>query len=216
MSLLTDKQIRDLCVGKEEPMIYPFLEKSEKFVGKQKVPSFGISSYGYDIRFGKNYTFFKKVEEGQTIHFKKDGRMQQVYIPPLKYSEEIFIDPTNFNEDLVQRIEGAEQILIPPGTFFLSHTDEFFIMPRNITANAVGKSTWARTGLSIFVTPLEPGWRGYLTLEHKNENHLPILVTSGAGAGQLQFHVSNSEPTVSYADRGGKYQNQAKIPVLPR
>jgi dCTP deaminase len=165
----------------DHDMIRPFVENQVR----EGVISFGLSSYGYDIRVSDHFKVFTNV-----------------HMP--------IIDPKNFDPNCFVDIEG-DVCIIPPNSFALAQTVERFIIPRNVLCICVGKSTYARTGLVVNVTPLEPEWEGFLTLEISNTTPLPAKIYANEGIAQLLFFESDEECETSYADRKGKYQNQAGV-----
>lgn len=184
MSVLCDTQIREL-IG-----IEPF-EKNVKRAGKI---SYGVSSYGYDLRVGSVFKIFTNV------------------------NSEI-VDPKHFTDRLFVTIdctdEGRDYVLIPPNSFALCETVETVSMPRNCLAICVGKSTYARCGIIVNVTPIEPEWCGKITLEISNTTPLPAKIYANEGIAQLVFLKADQLCEVSYADKAGKYQNQAGL-TLPK
>lgn len=182
--ILADWQIRELAIQHE--VITPFSES----VSGDGVISYGLTSYGYDARLG--YVF--KVCEG--LNTKND--LNQV-INPKGIDNELFGDFYNgLNEPLA----------IPPNSFALAETVEYFQIPRSVVCVCLGKSTYARCGIIVNVTPLEPGWCGKVTVEISNSTPRPVLVYPGEGIMQIQFHLAGSECELSYADKKGKYQFQ--------
>ncbi len=151
--------------------------------------SYGLSSYGYDIRVSSEFKVFTNVHNS-------------------------IVDPKNFDDRSFVDIEGSECI-IPPNSFALASTEEHFRIPRNVLVICVGKSTYARCGLIVNVTPLEPTWEGYLTLEISNTTPLPAKVYGGEGIAQLLFFEGDEEPETAYADRQGKYMEQTGV-TLPK
>jgi dCTP deaminase len=151
--------------------------------------SYGLSSYGYDIRVSSEFKVFTNVHNS-------------------------IVDPKNFDDRSFVDIEGSECI-IPPNSFALARTEEHFRIPRNVLVICVGKSTYARCGLIVNVTPLEPTWEGYLTLEISNTTPLPAKVYGGEGIAQLLFFEGDEEPETAYADRQGKYMEQTGV-TLPK
>lgn len=183
-----------------KPMISPYSEVSVKVSedGK-KIPSWGSSSYGYDIRIGRNFKLFRKPLNEQTN------------IP--------VIDICDFSiteHEIITTYEDVDFIEIPPHGFALGHSLEHINMPRDITSICMGKSTIARSGLHMCITPLEANWSGYITIELENMTDYPIRVHSGIGISQLLFLKSDSQCNISYSDRGGKYQNQECKPITPK
>ena len=168
-------------------MISPFIN------GSRGKPSAGLSSYGYDFRLsGNDIRIFKPT----------DGTI---------------VDPLNFDPKLLETITATSYFILPPHSFALGVTVERFKIPRNILTLAVGKSTYARCGLILNVTPFEPEWEGYATIELSNTTPSPIKVyVENAGIGQLIFFECPNECSVSYADKKGKYNNQPSRVILPK
>jgi len=183
MSIKSDKWITRMC--KEHGMIEPFEEKQ---VRKGQI-SYGVSSYGYDIRVGTEYKIFTNVNS-------------------------TLVDPKQFDNRNFVTI-NADHCIIPPNSFALAATVEKFKIPRNVLAICVGKSTYARCGLIVNVTPLEPEWEGILTLEISNTTQLPAKVYSNEGIAQLLFLESDEECATSYKDKSGKYMHQPGL-TLPK
>jgi dCTP deaminase len=183
MSIKADKWIRRMC--EEHRMIEPF----EAGQVRDGVVSYGLSSYGYDIRVSKEFKVFTNV--------------YNAIVDPKRFDAKSFVDFT------------ADECIIPPNSFALARTEEYFRIPRNVLAVCLGKSTYARCGLVVNVTPLEPTWEGYLTLEISNTTPLPAKVYGGEGIAQLLFFEGDEEPEVAYADRKGKYMMQQGV-TLPR
>lgn len=176
-------------------LIAPFIAESKKTVlldGKElTLPSYGLSSYGYDIRLGRNFMFAT--------------------------ASSIMIDPANYYpEDFFVELNDYNFVDLPPQTFALGVSMECVNMPSNMMATCMAKSSVARYGLDASVTPIEPGFKGFITLElfNKTQNHIRLY--AGQGIMQLIFHESDERCEVSYADRGGKYQNQPAFPVPAR
>lgn len=180
-----------------KPMIAPFeptlvRKRQEKttIMGEwetNEIPliSYGLSSFGYDIRTSRHFEIFTNINSA-------------------------IVDPKNFDPKCLVSVE-ADYILIPPNSFALARTVETFCIPRNVLAICLGKSTYARCGIIVNVTPLEPEWTGQLVLEFSNTTNLPAKIYANEGVAQLLFLESNEECEVSYADRGGKYQNQTGV-----
>ena len=179
MAILSDKTIRKLA--QEQGMIEPF-EASQVRDGRI---SYGLSSFGYDIRVGDEYKVFTDVHS--------------VVVDPKQFDPRSFVD-----------IKG-EYCIIPPHSFALAATMEYFRIPRDILVVCVGKSTYARCGIIVNVTPLEPEWCGYLTLEISNTTPLPAKIYSREGLAQLLFFQGDQTPEVTYASRKGKYQDQRGV-----
>ncbi len=187
MGVLCDTQIRDLI------SIEPFAT-AEKRPG---TVSYGVSSYGYDVRVG---TLFK------------------VFTPVPLHGGVSLVDPKQFGDDFMVRVDteeqGTDHVVIPPNSFCLCETVETFAIPRDILVICVGKSTYARCGLIVNVTPLEPEWRGKVTLEISNTTPLPAKVYANEGVAQLIFLKVDQVCEQSYADKAGKYQDQTGL-TLP-
>jgi dCTP deaminase len=187
MSILCDTQIR------ESVRIEPFADN----VKRPGTVSFGVSSYGYDVRVGTKFKVFTNATSGGTA----------------------IVDPKAFTNDLFITIDTAEtgrdHIIIPPNSFALAETVETIDVPRDVLAICVGKSTYARCGIIVNVTPLEPEWRGKVTIEISNTTPLPAKIYANEGIAQMIFLKAQTACAVSYADKGGKYQDQAGL-TLPR
>ncbi len=151
--------------------------------------SYGLSSFGYDIRVAPEFKVFTNVHN--------------VVVDPKGFDDRSFVDV------------NAEACIIPPNSFALARTVEYFRMPRDVLAICLGKSTYARCGIVVNVTPLEPSWEGYLTLEISNTTPLPAKIYANEGIAQLLFLQGNESPEVAYADRSGKYMKQTGV-TLPR
>ena len=183
MGLKPDHWIRKLAL--EQGMIEPFADRQVR----DGVISFGISSYGYDIRVADEFKIFTNV-----------------------YSA--VVDPKNFNPNSMVDFKG-EICVIPPNSFALARTVEYFRIPRNVLTVCLGKSTYARCGIIVNVTPFEPEWEGYVTLEISNTTPLPARIYANEGIAQVLFFQADEVCDVSYADKKGKYQKQEAI-VLPK
>ena len=171
--------------AKKCKMIEPF----EESLQKEGVLSYGLSSYGYDARVSNKFKIFTNVDSAT-------------------------VDPKNFmNESFVDR--KSESCIIPPNSFVLAQTVEYFRIPRNVLTICLGKSTYARCGIIVNVTPLEPEWEGHVTLEFSNTTNLPAKIYAGEGVAQMLFFESDEECKISYKDRGGKYQGQTGV-TLPK
>lgn len=166
-------------------MIEPFEEKQVR----EGVISYGLSSYGYDVRVTDEFKIFTNV--------------RSAVVDPKHFVPESFVD-----------FKG-EVCIIPPNSFVLARTLEYFRIPRNVLTVCLGKSTYARCGLIVNVTPFEPGWEGYVTLEISNTTPLPAKIYAFEGISQVLFFEGDEPCDISYADRKGKYQSQQGI-VLPR
>jgi dCTP deaminase len=183
MSVKSDRWIRKMV--KEHDMINPFAESQVR----EGVISYGLSSYGYDLRVADEFKIFTNVTS--TI-----------------------VDPKHFDARSFVEFHGAV-CTIPPNSFALARSVEYFKIPRNVLTVCVGKSTYARCGIIVNVTPLEPEWEGFVTLEISNTTPLPARVYSSEGLCQIVFFESDEICEVSYKDKKGKYQAQKGI-VLPK
>jgi dCTP deaminase len=181
--LKSDKWIKEMCI--KHKMITPFVEN---LVTKNTV-SYGLSSYGYDIRVSDEYKIFTDV--------------YNTIVDPKDFSEKAFIDIK------------APYCIIPPNSFALARSVEYFRIPRNVMGLCIGKSTYARCGIVVNITPLEPEWEGHLTIEISNTTPLPAKIYSNEGIAQLIFLESDEICRISYKDRKGKYQAQKGV-TLPR
>ncbi len=183
MAILSDRWIRQMA--EEHGMIEPF----ESGQVREGVISYGLSSYGYDIRVAPEFKVFTNVHN--------------VVVDPKEFDDRSFVDV------------DTDECIIPPNSFALARTVEYFRVPRDVLVICLGKSTYARCGIIVNVTPLEPTWEGYLTLEISNTTPLPAKIYANEGISQLLFFRGNEPPEVAYADRKGKYQNQIGV-TLPR
>jgi len=183
MSIKADRWIKKMAL--EQDMISPFEEKQVR----QGVISYGLSSYGYDVRIADEFKIFTNVFGA-------------------------IVDPKNFDPKSFVDFKG-EVCLIPPNSFALGRTVEYFRIPRKAMTICVGKSTYARCGIITNVTPLEPGWEGHVTLEISNTTPLPAKIYANEGIAQILFFESDEECLVSYADKKGKYQAQQGV-TLPK
>ncbi len=189
MTIKSDKWIREMALTRE--MISPFEPCQIKKVREKKVISYGTSSYGYDIRCSDDFKVFTNINS--TI-----------------------VDPKNFDERSFVDFRG-EVCIIPPNSFALARTVEYFKIPRNVLTVCLGKSTYARCGIIVNVTPFEPEWEGYVTLEFSNTTPLPAKIYANEGVAQVIFFESQADDVceLSYKDRGGKYQGQDGV-TLPK
>jgi dCTP deaminase len=183
VSIQPDHWIRKMAL--EHKMIEPFVDSQVR----NGTISFGLSSYGYDIRVSDEFKIFTNVHSA-------------------------IVDPKHFDPKSFVDFRG-EVCLIPPNSFALSRTIEYFRIPRNVLTLCVGKSTYARCGIIVNVTPFEPEWEGYVTLEISNTTPLPARIYANEGIAQVLFFVADQECERSYADKKGKYQGQHSI-TLPR
>ena len=182
-SIKSDKWIKKMAI--EYAMIEPFEDRQVR----AGVISYGLSSYGYDIRVADEFKVFTNINS--TV-----------------------VDPKNFDERSFVDVK-AEVCIIPPNSFALAKTIEYFRIPRDVLTVCVGKSTYARCGLIVNVTPFEPEWEGYVTLEISNTTPLPAKVYANEGISQVLFFQGDEPCEVSYADKKGKYQKQQGL-TLPR
>ncbi len=195
MSVKPDRWIVRMC--REHGLITPYEEKLVREVGGRRILSAGVSSYGYDLRLAS---------DGFRV------------FSPISSSE---IDPKNFDEKslveapLLTAPDGARYWLLPPHSYALGVTVETFNLPRNVIGFCLGKSSYARSGLIVNTTPLEPGWRGRLVLEFSNSANLPVRIYADEGIAQVTFFESDEDCDISYADRQGKYQDQVGL-TTPR
>ena len=183
MAIKADSWIRRMAL--EHKMIEPFVDGQVR----EGVISYGLSSYGYDIRVTNEFKIFTNVHSA-------------------------VVDPKNFDPQSFVDFTG-DVCVIPPNSFVLAQTVEYFRIPRDVLTVCLGKSTYARCGLIVNVTPFEPEWEGYVTLEISNTTPLPARVYAHEGIAQVLFFQSDEICETSYADRKGKYQKQQSI-VLPR
>lgn len=227
MSLLSDKWIK--MQSKFKDLIEPFVTESVKVSedGTRKIPSWGLSSYGYDVRLGRNFTFFKGYKQTIPTAFNPDGTPSEVTvvneIGRVETSNGVVtfenydkvLDICDFDDNCGVKINNVDWIVLPPHSFTLAHSHEKVKVPRDVSVVCMGKSTIARAGIIVTVTPLEAGWEGFITLEIANTTDIPIKLWTGIGITQLLFYKGDEPCEVSYADRGGKYQNQPQEPVMP-
>lgn len=183
MGIKSDRWIRQMA--REKQMIEPFVENQVR----DGVISYGVSSYGYDIRVADEFKIFTNVFSA-------------------------IVDPKHFDTKSMVDFKG-EVCVIPPNSFALARTVEYFRIPRSILTICVGKSTYARCGIIVNVTPFEPEWEGYVTLEISNTTPLPAKIYANEGIAQVLFFDGDEICETSYADRKGKYQKQQSI-LLPR
>ena len=183
MSICPDTWIEKMA--KKHGMIEPFVEKQVRSIDGKLVISFGTSSFGYDIRVSNKFRIFTNV-----------------------YGS--VIDPKNFDPKGLVEI-NSDICLIPPNSFALALSVEWFRIPKNVLTICVGKSTYARCGVIVNVTPFEPGWEGKAVLEISNTTPLPAKIYAGEGLAQVLFFESDTPCKTSYADRKGKYQYQKDI-----
>ena len=183
MGLQPDHWIRRMA--HDHKMIEPYADHQVR----NGVISFGVSSYGYDIRVAEEFKIFTNVFSA-------------------------VVDPKHFDPKSMVDFKG-DVCVIPPNSFALARTVEYFRIPRNVLTVCLGKSTYARCGIIVNVTPFEPEWEGYVTLEISNTTPLPAKIYANEGIAQVLFFVADEECEISYADKKGKYQKQKSI-VLPK
>ena len=186
MTIKSDRWIRRMAA---QGMIEPFEAGQVRSVDGQKIVSYGTSSYGYDIRCAAEFKIFTNINS--TI-----------------------VDPKSFDPNSFVDFRG-DVCIIPPNSFALARTVEYFRIPRNVLVACLGKSTYARCGIIVNVTPLEPEWEGNVTLEFSNTTPLPAKIYANEGVAQVIFFESDEVCAVSYKDRGGKYQGQQGV-TLPK
>ena len=188
MTIKSDKWIRKMAA--EHGMIEPFQEDQIRYSDDHsRLISYGLSSYGYDVRCANEFKVFTNIHSA--------------VVDPKSFDEKSFVD---INSDVC---------VIPPNSFALARTIEYFKIPRDVLTICLGKSTYARCGIIVNVTPLEPEWEGHVTLEFSNTSNLPAKIYAGEGVAQMIFHQSDEECDVSYKDRDGKYQGQTGV-TLPK
>lgn len=187
MSIKSDRWIRRQAI--ECGMIEPFAPEQVRIGSGGKLISYGTSSYGYDVRCANEFKIFTNINS--TI------------VDPKNFDSGSFVDLT------------ADVCIIPPNSFALARTIEYFRIPRNVLTVCLGKSTYARCGIIVNVTPLEPEWEGHVTLEFSNTTPLPAKIYANEGVAQMLFFESDEVCEISYRDRGGKYQGQQGV-TLPK
>lgn len=194
MSIKSDAWI---CQQAEAGMITPFVGRQVRRTDHDSAISFGVSSYGYDMRVASEWTLWRQPKE-----LEREG------IHPV-------IDPKENNLHQFLNSVNADVLTIPPQTFVLCRSVERFVIPRSVSVIVIGKSTYARCGLQVTCTPLEPEWEGEVTIELFNSAPYPLRVYANEGIAQCVFFESDDPCLVSYADRKGKYQHQVGI-TYPR
>ena len=187
MSVKSDKWIRKMA--EEHGLIDPYEPGQIKLNGDQRLISYGTSSYGYDVRCAPEFRILSKMKSA-------------------------VVDPKNFDSNSFVDID-CNLFIIPPNSFALARTVEYFRIPRSILTICLGKSTYARCGIIVNVTPLEPEWEGHVTLEFSNTTPLPAKIYANEGVAQVIFLESDEICETSYKDRGGKYQGQTGV-TLPK
>ncbi|MFN3234516.1 MAG: dCTP deaminase [Gammaproteobacteria bacterium] len=186
MAIKSDKWIRRMA--EQQNMIEPFEPNQVRTVNDQRVISYGTSSYGYDVRCSNEFKVFTNINSE--------------IVDPKKFTSGSFVDVV------------SDVCIIPPNSFALARTVEYFRIPRNVLTICLGKSTYARCGIIVNVTPLEPEWEGQVTLEFSNTTPLPAKIYANEGVAQMLFLESDEVCETSYKDRAGKYQGQIGV-TLP-
>ena len=187
MSIKSDRWISRMAA--EKGMIEPFEADQIRERDGSRIVSYGVSSYGYDVRCADEFKIFTNINSA--------------VVDPKAFSPDSFVD---FKGDVC---------IIPPNSFALARTVEYFRIPRSVLTICLGKSTYARCGIIVNVTPLEPEWEGHVTLEFSNTTPLPARIYANEGVAQMLFLESDEICQTSYLDRGGKYQGQKGV-TLPR
>ena len=186
MAIKSDRWIRKMA--QEQAMIAPFEAGQVRDTDAGKIVSYGTSSYGYDVRCAREFKIFTNINSA-------------------------VVDPKRFDRNSFVDVE-TDVCIIPPNSFVLARTVEYFKIPRNVLTICVGKSTYARCGIIVNVTPLEPEWEGHVTLEFSNTTNLPAKIYANEGVAQMLFLESDEVCETSYKDRQGKYQGQMGV-TLP-
>lgn len=184
MTIKSDRWIRDMALKRR--MIDPFEPEQVRVLDGRRVISYGTSSYGYDARCADEFKIFTNVHATNVV------------------------DPKDFHQSSFVPIEGPFCV-IPPNSFALARTVEYFRIPSDVLTVCLGKSTYARCGIIVNVTPLEPEWEGHVTLEFSNTTPLPAKVYANEGAAQMLFHQSDEQCELTYRQRGGKYMGQTGV-----
>ena len=187
MPIKADTWIKQMAA--KHGMIEPFVADQVREVEGRRVISYGTSSYGYDIRCAPEFKVFTNINS-------------------------VIVDPKDFDSGSFVDIQ-SDVCIIPPNSFALGRTVEYFRIPRNVLTICLGKSTYARCGIIVNVTPLEPEWEGHVTLEFSNTTTLPAKIYANEGVAQVLFLESDQVCETSYRDRGGKYQGQSGV-TLPK
>ncbi len=187
MAIKSDRWIRQMA--EQHGMIEPFESNQVRANGNGRMISYGTSSYGYDVRCADEFKIFTNINSA-------------------------IVDPKGFDENSFVDLK-ANECVIPPNSFALASTVEYFRIPRSILTVCLGKSTYARCGIIINVTPLEPEWEGHVTIEISNSTPLPAKIYANEGIAQMLFFESDEICETSYKDRAGKYQGQRGV-TLPK
>ncbi len=186
MTIKSDKWIERMAL--EQEMIVPFASRQIREHNDERIISYGVSSYGYDVRCSNEFKIFTNINSA-------------------------IVDPKNFDANSFVDLQ-SDICIIPPNSFALARTIEYFKIPRNVLTICLGKSTYARCGIIVNVTPLEPEWEGHVTLEFSNTTPLPAKIYANEGVAQMIFLETDEVCAVSYRDRQGKYQGQRGV-TLP-
>lgn len=187
MGIKSDRWIRQMA--DKHGMIEPFEAGQVRRANDQPIVSYGTSSYGYDVRCADEFKIFTNINSS-------------------------IVDPKNFDEGSFVDVQ-SDVCIIPPNSFALARTVEYFRIPRDVLTICLGKSTYARCGIIVNVTPLEPEWEGHVTLEFSNTTPLPARIYANEGVAQMLFLGADEVCETSYKDRNGKYQGQTGV-VVPR
>jgi dCTP deaminase len=187
MGIKSDRWIRRMA--EEGGMIEPFEPGQVRALGDHRIISYGTSSYGYDVRCSNEFKIFTNINSA-------------------------IVDPKNFDASSFVDVK-QDVCIIPPNSFALARTVEYFRIPRDVLVICLGKSTYARCGIIVNVTPLEPEWEGHVTLEFSNTTPLPAKIYANEGVAQMLFIGADDICETSYKDRGGKYQGQTGV-TLPK
>mgnify|MGYP000043460987 FL=1 len=182
MSIKSDRWIQKMA---KQGMIEPFEDAQIRGSEADRVISYGTSSYGYDVRCAADFKVFTNI--------------YSAVVDPKDFDESSFVDMR------------SDVCIVPPNSFVLARTIEYFRIPRNVLTICLGKSTYARCGIIVNVTPLEPEWEGHVTLEFSNTTPLPAKIYANEGVAQMIFFESDEVCDISYKDRGGKYQGQKGV-----
>jgi dCTP deaminase len=187
MSIKSDRWIEKMA--RDHGMITPFQPGQMREDHGQKIISYGVSSYGYDVRCADEFKVFTNINSA-------------------------IVDPKAFDENSFVDVQ-SDVCIIPPNSFALARTIEYFKIPRDVLTICLGKSTYARCGIIVNVTPLEPEWEGHVTLEFSNTTTLPAKIYANEGVAQMIFLEASDPCAISYRDRAGKYQGQKGV-TLPK
>ena len=195
MTILSDIEIDALCTT-DTPMISPYVSEPIRHVDGKKVISYGLSSFGYDVRLDTNFKLFTNINS-------------------------VLIDPKNLNSKTLVDVEATNDkddvyIIIPPNSYLLGNTIEYFDIPNDILVICINKSTYSRSGAILNLSPIEPGFKGHVVIEISNSTSLPLKVYANEGISQFLFFKGNMACRRSYKDKLGKYQNQARGITLPK